>query len=358
MPAPSSCTRCSQPVRGCGSSRPVAKPLGVAGETDYPVPPLSGAARPGSRCGLALPCPRTGGAAPPRHRRCSARSGRADLCRAGRAAARDRAGRGASESVVIPGDRGAARRPVPLPRLVAAADARAPPDAARGDGLELPIAHAGGAVAIAAARCLQRRLHARGGGRGLPRRRRGARARTGQPLGRRLARRSHAARRCHALPAAADGTPIRPRADRRAERKGRDGAAAGRVHARPRRAHAIGPAVGVAGMGGSVRAGARESARRAHLEPRRRRARVAAPAGERRLAVLVGERRPRRRHQVARDGARAGSTGASRRSAPKRSRGPRGSPGQRGTSSGRANTPMRHCRSSPPPGIVAASRRR
>ena len=35
-----------------------------------------------ARCGLAFPCARTGGAAPPRHRRCSARSGRADLCRA------------------------------------------------------------------------------------------------------------------------------------------------------------------------------------------------------------------------------------------------------------------------------------
>ena len=50
------------------------------------------------------------------------------------------------------------------------------------------------------------------------------------------------------------------------------GAAAGSIRTRPRGGNTVGPAVGVAGMGGSTRAGARESPHRAHVEPRRRRA--------------------------------------------------------------------------------------
>ncbi len=79
---------------------------------------------------------------------------------------------------------------------------------------------------------------------------------------------------------------------------------------------------------------------------------------ERRLALLVGERRPRRRQHVARDGARAGSRGAIRRCVPRRSRGPPGSHGLRETSNVRANTRRPRCHSLPLPGIVAASRRR
>ena len=136
----------ARPARGCGSSRPVVS------RSAPPARPTTRYRR--SAAQRPLESPRgfvasdavslflaRARAARPRlvDRRCCARSGGPDLRRAGRAAARDRAGRGASEGVVVPGDRGAACRPVPLPRLVAAADARAPPDAARGDGLELPV---------------------------------------------------------------------------------------------------------------------------------------------------------------------------------------------------------------------------
>ena len=212
---------------------------------------------------------------------------------------------------------------------------------------------------LAAARGLQRRLHARGRGRGLSRRRRAC-ARSNWSAAWSTPRLS--------FPRQHDGVTryrlletvrqyARERIGEQNERAGTERRLAQYVLGLVERTR-VGPAVGVAGVGGSARAGARESAHRAHLEPGRRRARVAAPAGERRVALLVGERRPRRRQHVARDGARAGSrerSGAPRR---RRSRGPPGSPGQREISNARANTRSRRCRSSPPPGIIAASRRR
>ena len=177
------------------------EPLGAAGETDYPVPPLSGAAAAGEPEEILASEAVSLFLARARAARPRLVVDDAALATAGRicaeldglplaielAAAR-------AKALSFPEIEARLVRPVPLPRLLAAADARAPPDAARGDGLELPAARPGGAVAAVGACGLQRRLHARSGGRGLPGRRRRARARTCRPLGRRFARRSHAAR--------------------------------------------------------------------------------------------------------------------------------------------------------------------
>ncbi len=130
-------------------------------------------------------------------------------------------------------------RPLPLPRLVAAADRR--PATGR-SGRRWTGATSSSApdeqALLAPALRLRRRLHARSRRGGLRRRRRGARRSSRRAARRRLARRRRGARRRDALPPARDGAPVRGRAARRGRRgRGACGEAARGVVSRssPRR---------------------------------------------------------------------------------------------------------------------------